>query len=43
MSKCMKAILYSQLQPAKTLRQLISDRRFYRSLIFAMLVMTWCF
>jgi hypothetical protein len=39
----MKAILYAQLKPAKTLRQLISDRRFYRALILAALVMTWCF
>ena len=43
MNLCMKAIIYAQLQPAKTLRQLISDRRLYRTLILASLVMTCCF
>ncbi len=43
MSLCMKTIIYAQLQPAKTLRQFISDRRLYRTLILAALVMTCCF
>ena len=43
MSFYMKTIIYSQLQPVKTLRQFISDRRLYRTLILAALVMTYCF
>jgi hypothetical protein len=43
MSLCMKAIIYAQLQPVKTLRQFMSDRRLYRTLILAALVMTYCF
>ena len=43
MCLCMKALVYAQLQPVKTLRQFISDRRLYRMLILAMLVLNWCF
>ena len=39
----MKAILYAQLHPVKTLKQFISDRCLYRMLILAMLVVDWCF
>ena len=43
MCLCMKAIVYAQLHPVKTMRQFISDRRLYRTLILAMLVVNWCF
>jgi len=39
----MKAIFYAQLQPVKTMKQLVSDRRLYRGLILGALVITWCF
>jgi len=39
----MRAIVYAQLQPVKTMKQFISDRCLYRTLIFAMLVVNWCF
>jgi hypothetical protein len=39
----MKAIVYAQLHPVKTMRQFISDRCLYRTLILAMLVVNWCF
>jgi len=39
----MKAILYAQLHPVKTLKQFIRDRCLYRMLILAMLVVDWCF
>ena len=39
----MKALVYAQLLPVKTMRQFISDRCFYRVLILALLVMNWCF
>ena len=39
----MRAIVYAQLHPVKTMRQFISDRRLYRTLILAMLVVNWCF
>lgn len=39
----MRTLIYAQLHPVKTLRQLISDRCLYRTLILAMLVMNWCF
>ena len=39
----MKAIIYAQLQPVKTMRQFISDRCLYRTLILAMLLVNWCF
>ena len=43
MSQCMKAIVYAQLQPVKTMKQFIDDRGLYRVLILAMLVLNWCF
>jgi hypothetical protein len=39
----MKALVYAQLQPVKTMKQFISDRGLYRMLILAMLVVNWCF
>jgi hypothetical protein len=39
----MKAIVYAQLHPVKTMRQFINDRCLYRTLILALLVMNWCF
>jgi hypothetical protein len=39
----MKAIVYAQLQPVKTMRQFISDRCLYRTLILALVVLRWCF
>ena len=39
----MKALVYAQLHPVKTMRQFINDRCFYRALILATLVMNWCF
>ena len=38
-----EAIIYAQLHPVKTMKQVISDRRLYRTLIFAWLVLDWCF
>lgn len=43
MCLCMKALVYAQLQPVKTLKQAMSDRRLYRTLILAMLLVNWCF
>ena len=39
----MKSFIYAQLHPAKTMRQFISDRYLYRTLILALLVARWCF
>ena len=39
----MRAIVYAQLQPVKTLKQFISDRCLYRAIILAMLFVNWCF
>jgi hypothetical protein len=39
----MRAIVYAQLQPIKTMRQFINDRCFYRALILALMVINWCF
>jgi tRNA threonylcarbamoyladenosine modification (KEOPS) complex Cgi121 subunit len=39
----MRAIVYAQFHPVKTMKQFISDRGLYRSLILAMLVANWCF
>ena len=39
----MRAIVYAQLHPVKTMRQFISDRCLYRTLILALLVVNWCF
>jgi hypothetical protein len=43
MRQYLKALVKAQLRPVKSLRQLISDRCFYRGLILALLVMNWCF
>jgi hypothetical protein len=39
----MKAFLRGQLQPVKTMRQMISDRCLYRTLAIALLILNWCF
>ena len=39
----MRTILYAQLQPVKTMKQFISDRCLYRTLILALLFVNWCF
>jgi hypothetical protein len=39
----MKAIIYAQLHPVKTMKEFISDRSLYRMLILTMLVLNWCF
>ena len=39
----MKAIVYAQLHPVKTMKQFINDRCLYRLLILATLVVNWCF
>jgi len=38
----MKAILYAQLNPTKTMRQLVNDRNLYRLAIVSSLLMAWC-
>ena len=38
----MKALVYAQLHPVKTMRQFINDRRLFRMLILAMLAVNWC-
>jgi len=43
MSTSMKAIVYAQLLPVKTMKQFINDRCLYRLLILGMLLMNWCF
>jgi hypothetical protein len=43
MSLSMKAILYAQFQPVKTMKQFISDRSLFRTLALGMLVLNWCF
>ena len=43
MSLSMRAAIYAQLHPVKTMKQFIEDRCLYRVLIFTMLVMNWCF
>jgi hypothetical protein len=43
MSLSMKAIIYAQLQPIKTLKQFVNDRCLYRLLILGMLLVNWCF
>jgi hypothetical protein len=42
MGQCVKAFLHTQLWPVKTLRQHISDREVYRTLILAFMLMNWC-
>jgi hypothetical protein len=39
----MKAILYAQFHPVKTMQQFINDRSLFRSLMLGMLVLNWCF
>ena len=43
MSLSMKAIIYAQLHPVKTMRQFINDRCLYRLLILGMVLVNWCF
>jgi len=43
MRLCMKAFIYAQLLPVKTMKQFINDRCLYRMVILAMLVLNWCF
>jgi len=38
----MKAILYAQLNPSKTMKQLIEDRNLYRLVIVTSLFLAWC-
>jgi hypothetical protein len=38
----MKALLYAQFNPSKTLRQLISDRHLYRLLVLIAVILAWC-
>lgn len=38
----MKALLYAQLNPTKTLGQLVNDRSLYRILALFALVLAWC-
>ncbi|MCX6913300.1 MAG: hypothetical protein NT167_09685 [Verrucomicrobia bacterium] len=39
----MKAVIYAQLHPVKTMKQVINDRCLYRVLILGVLVLNWCF
>jgi hypothetical protein len=39
----MKSLIYSQLYPVKTLKQMMNDRTLYRILIISALVVNWCF
>ena len=43
MRQCMKAILYAQFHPVKTMKQFISDRSLFRTLMLATLLVNWCF
>lgn len=38
----MKALLYAQINPSKTLRQLVDDRNLYRLMALAALILSWC-
>ena len=38
----MKALLYAQFNPVKTLKQVTNDRTLYRALIVISLVVVWC-
>ena len=40
---CIKSFISAQLRPVKSMKQFIDDRCFYRVLIFAMLILNWCF
>jgi len=39
----MKSLIYSQIRPVKTMKQMINDRSLYRILIVAAVVINWCF
>ena len=39
----MRTFVYAQLQPVKTIKQLIIDRCLYRMLILTFILMNWCF
>jgi hypothetical protein len=41
-SRYMKALLYAQFNPTKTLGQLIDDRNLYRILAVLTLILVWC-
>ena len=38
-----KSFMCAQLRPVKSMKQFIDDRGLYRVLIFAMLILNWCF
>lgn len=38
----MKNAIYAQLNPAKTMQQMLKDRHFYRGLILGALLIAWC-
>jgi len=38
----MKTIIWSQLNPSKTMRQLIADRNVFRLLALAGIISSWC-
>lgn len=38
----MKAIMWQQINPTKTLKQLVSDRNLFRLIVLAGLAMSWC-
>ena len=39
----MKSIIYSQLYPVKTMKQMVNDRNVYRLIIIGALILNWCF
>lgn len=41
-SKYMKALLYAQINPSKTLGQIINDRNLYRVIAVFALILAWC-
>jgi hypothetical protein len=38
----MKALLYSQLNPQKSMEQMVSDRALFRYMIMAVLILSAC-
>ena len=38
-----KAVIYAQLHPVKTTKQVTNDRCLYSVLILGVLVLNWCF
>ena len=40
--KVMKALLYAQINPQKTMEQLVNDRAIFRYLIVAVLILSAC-